>query len=84
MKNKVIAEYEDKRWYRVVKSLYVFFFGLFLLIANTALYYSFDFGSFVITNVVIVFSMGAVEGLFWYIVRGKWGYPKNEEVNKEV
>jgi hypothetical protein len=79
MKNKIIREYENKRWYRVFKSLYVFLFAATLILANVILFDEFDFWTFVITNAVIVFFFGATEGLFWYIARGKWGYPKEEE-----
>jgi hypothetical protein len=62
------------------KSVYFFFFALTLILAN---YILFDIGpslwDFVVTNAVIVFFFGTIEGLFWYVARGKWGYPKDEE-----
>lgn len=79
MKNKTVVEYESKRWYRVLKSLYIALFAITLLIANLILLDSFEFLYFLITNVIIVFVFGTIEGLFWYIARGKWGYPKDEE-----
>ncbi len=87
MKSKVASKYEDKRWYRVVKSIYVMVFVLLLAFANFVLYLSASgsdenyFWPFVITNAVIIFGMGTAEGLFWYIVRGKWGYPKDESLD---
>lgn len=83
MKNKIVLEFESKRWYRVVKSLYIIVFILLMTVANLAIILfslddnTFYFWPFIITNAIIVFGMGIFEGLFWYIVRGKWGYPKN-------
>ncbi len=81
MKNKIVSEYENKRWYRVVKSIYIFFFALALLLGNIACLVdgASPFWVFVVTNLAIIFIFGTIEGLFWYIARGKWGYPKNEE-----
>ena len=80
MKNKIIADYESKRWYRVFKSVYIFFFAITLVLANYILFdIGLSFWNFVVTNAVIVFFFGTIEGLFWYVARGKWGYPKDEE-----
>lgn len=80
MKNIIVAKYEKEKWYRAIKSLYIFFFAATMLVANfIAFATSAGFWSFVITNAVVIFSFGTVEGLFWYIVRGKWGYPKDDE-----
>ncbi len=81
MKNKIISKYENMKWYRVVKSIYIIFFALAILWGNMACLV--DGGSpawvFIVTNLSIIFIMGGIEGLFWYIVNGKWGYPKDEE-----
>ncbi|MCX6790161.1 MAG: hypothetical protein NTV60_01385 [Candidatus Kaiserbacteria bacterium] len=83
MKNVIVSEYESKRWYRLIKTFYIFFFVFALLWGNIACLV--DGGSppwvFVVTNLGIIFTMGTIEGLFWYIVRGKWGYPKDTEYN---
>jgi hypothetical protein len=86
MKNKIISTYEKKTWYRVVKSIYIIAFAVALLFGNLACLI--DGGSpvwvFIVTNLSIVFVMGAIEGLFWYIVNGKWGYPKDSEQENSV
>jgi hypothetical protein len=86
MKSKIASKYEEKRWYRIVKTLYIILFVLLLVIANFIIWISASNDSsgdyllpFVITNAVVIFGMGTLEGLFWYIVRGKWGYPKDDE-----
>ncbi len=85
MKNKIASKYEKKAWYRVVKSVYIIVFAVAILIGNLACLV--DGASplwvFIVTNLSIIFIMGAMEGLFWYIVNGKWGYPKDEEYAKE-
>jgi len=83
MKNKIVSEYEKKVWYRVAKSLYFFVFGLSLIILNFNVFFETPkdrmLQSFIIGNLIIIFTMGTIEGLFWYISCGKWGYPKDEE-----
>lgn len=81
MKNKIASEYEKKVWYRIMKSIYIFLFIIFILFFNMVVIDSFDefgIGGLIIGNLVIIFGMGIVEGLFWYITTGKWGYPKDK------
>lgn len=83
MKNKTVVEYENKRWYRILKVLYIFFFILILVIYNfgfEAIYFYDGAWPFIIGNLIIIFAMGTIEGLFWYIARGEWGYPKDDEI----
>lgn len=87
MKNKIALEYEKKMWYRITKSFYIFMFVILLVGFNCISFFDgkFYFSDFLIGNVVIVLGMGILEGLFWYIVNGKWGYPKDylpTETNK--
>lgn len=88
MKNKIASKYEKKMWYRVMKSIYISLFVIFFSVYNLVIFseYSEDRTSmFIIGNLIIIFAMGTMEGLFWYIVNGKWGYPKDlksEEDNK--
>lgn len=84
MKNKIALEYEGKRWYRVLKAFYIALFALTLLIANIIVFDDFEVPYFLITNVIIIFVFGTIEGLFWYIARGKWGYPKEDEDPKDI
>jgi len=82
VKNKIICEYENKTWYRVVKTLYVVLFVLVLVIYNIgfqALEFNDGIFPFIIGNLIIICAMGMLEGLFWYITRGKWGYPKDTD-----
>ncbi len=79
MKSKIVSQYEKKRWYRGVKSFYVFVFATLLIGFNYISVFDgkFYLNDFLIGNIVIIFGMGAIEGLFWYVVNGKWGYPKD-------
>lgn len=88
MKSKIALEYEKKVWYRIVKSLYIFVFIIFMLFYNVIVFDSFDeFGieGLIVGNLAIIFGMGTIEGLFWYITIGKWGYPKDKvDIKNEV
>ena len=81
MKNATVSKYENKTWYRITKVIYIALFAIVLIVANLIVFDSFEFWTFIITNLVIIFLFGIIEGVFWYIVRGKWGYPKDEEQN---
>lgn len=79
MKNVIVSEYENKRWYRIAKLIYIALFIIILVIANLIVFDGFEFWTFIITNLVIISFFGIIEGSFWYIARGKWGYPKDLE-----
>ena len=89
MKNKIVLDFESKKWYRVVKSIYIIFFVFAILWGNMACLVdgSSPVWVFIVTNLSIIFIMGGIEGLFWYIVNGKWGYPKEieyDDFNKTI
>jgi hypothetical protein len=79
--NKTLLQYEKKRWYRIVKSMYLSLFVLIFAIYNLVIVSEVKEGFFlwfISGNAIIIFAMGISEGLFWYIATGKWGKPSGD------